>query len=1337
MRSSKSPFKRKSHSRETSHDENSAIFHKRTISGSSAHHSRNVSQGAMASSAPPISGGNYSHKRNVSRASNSSQNSNFLAEQYERDRKAIINCCFSRPDHKTGEPPNNYITHVRIIEDSKFPSSKPSPDSKLENKKKRILILSAKPNNAKLIQIHKARENSDGSFQIGRTWKLSELVRVEKDLDISEGFTLTMGKNYYWETNSAKERTVFIKSLISLYIQTFEGHVPQLVNWDLSLFYLDERSYQRAVITNRPGSVSPIKSPTSNFAANTVQSMDSAPSSTSFDRARRSEVEGVIPVTTPTNVTYHPEIKSLNKAPYSSNSTLNEVNRRYELEQQQQQQEAEQRRLEERGKLQLQKENEIQKLEEEKRIKQEERKRQMELELERQRQIEKEEKERQMELESKRKLELERQRQYEEEQRLNKEREFLELQRRQREEIAEGQRREEQERIAREEQEERNKKSKSDNESYAQEINGRVDNLLEDLNAVLGDETETTPALQNSTYIPERSIARTRDQSKKPLNIAKVEALDGSDLNDSISIDDEIVGLNTSNVSEEYQDEKNDLSFEKGDEVRYSKSFEDGAPHMYHEVSIIQEETPSDSQKLTLPKENEDRSILINPKEETKKMENIDDEVLLEILTDINWTTEDDADSMIERIDMRLAETEYSFNQNLLSLQKIGPNLRPYEDKVNEECHRIIPTFSLFLMEMSNFSNDIENVESQDNGLQVESANKKLLWSTLDELLKTVSLDEISLNQLLECPIREKNLPWMENQLNLLLKAFQAIGSDENEVEYNLREISGLKQRLQFYEKVTKIFLDRIVEEMQKKFFNIHGQDISHDQMIRILTTLLIFSPLILFCKEISQKSYQVIVENWNVSIQPIYMELWTKKISQLESFNATCDKTNKSGLNQLLREWNTFRKERKMSDVSPVFKENFSHLTGCLQTMRQECIVYQNFVEVFFHISSKHNFEMYLEQFNNSDTPPILLDAVKEMQSDREAVVIETQLVSRIFQPIVTRLSSLFVELVKNEPTLAPALSLYLENEIKSLESSNHEFLLSAVTRMYTQIKQVWSDNVDEQALYFERISIATTNGEILPAIVDLPVDLKNSEDLVRSTKSLMKIKETDRSYESIELMSSSFRKLSIAATQPIAHKEGNSSINPSLSDSAALNNDYMQTISLLVNSNWLIEMLSMLNFNKDGIFDTPLQNVKKVFDVEKESYASFLLRDTMPKLTAFVYGVSNIIENTNNVNMTNPSRWAAYSRQNLENILLAYTSHEIETLVKRLHTHMANDFDYHQEDAINNVLCDKLWSCIQGQTVSLYLKLYTVIDKHYKGTNIRFTKNDVISAFEEYKSA
>lgn len=300
--------------------------------------------------------------------------------------------------------------------------------------------------------------------------------------------------------------------MITLYIQTFEGHVPELINWDLSLFYLDEKSYQRAVITNRPGSISPIKSPTSNFAANTAQSMGSVPSSSSFDRARRFEAENDVPANTPTGVAYHTEMKSLSKAPYSSNSTLNEVNRRYELEQQQLQLEAEQKRLEEQRKLQLQKENEMQKLEEEKRIKQEEQKRKMEQE-------------------SKRQQELELQRQAEEEQRLKEERELLELQEKQREQdVLERQRIEEQERLARDEEEERNKKTQLDNEGYAQEINGKVDNLLEDLNAVLGEETKITSAVQSNTYIPERSVARTQNQLKKPLNVAKVETLDGSDL---------------------------------------------------------------------------------------------------------------------------------------------------------------------------------------------------------------------------------------------------------------------------------------------------------------------------------------------------------------------------------------------------------------------------------------------------------------------------------------------------------------------------------------------------------------------------------------------------------------------------------------------------------------------------------------------------------------------------------------------------------------------------------------------------------------------------------------
>lgn len=53
-------------------------------------------------------------------------------------------------------------------------------------------------------QVHKARENSDGSIQIGRTWLLKDLTQVINNTDNNEGFLLNMNKTYYWETNSGR-----------------------------------------------------------------------------------------------------------------------------------------------------------------------------------------------------------------------------------------------------------------------------------------------------------------------------------------------------------------------------------------------------------------------------------------------------------------------------------------------------------------------------------------------------------------------------------------------------------------------------------------------------------------------------------------------------------------------------------------------------------------------------------------------------------------------------------------------------------------------------------------------------------------------------------------------------------------------------------------------------------------------------------------------------------------------------------------------------------------------------------------------------------------------------
>ncbi|CCH63185.1 hypothetical protein TBLA_0J01890 [Henningerozyma blattae CBS 6284] len=186
--------------------------------------------------------------RRKSEAYEPRRRSNFLANQYDRDRRNIILSCFSKPNSKTFEAPNKYITHVRITEDPNYPNIRPPHDLGVEYRKNRIIIISTKPYDKKIVEVHKAKEIQSGVFRIGRTWKLAELTSIEKDVDSENRFICRLSKNYHWQTNSSRERTIFVKSLVNIYMQAFDGHVPELINWDLSTFYLDERTYQKALI---------------------------------------------------------------------------------------------------------------------------------------------------------------------------------------------------------------------------------------------------------------------------------------------------------------------------------------------------------------------------------------------------------------------------------------------------------------------------------------------------------------------------------------------------------------------------------------------------------------------------------------------------------------------------------------------------------------------------------------------------------------------------------------------------------------------------------------------------------------------------------------------------------------------------------------------------------------------------------------------------------------------------------------------------------------------------------------------------------------------------------
>lgn len=91
--------------------------------------------------------------------------------------------------------------------------------------------------------MHKARENANGTFSIGKTWNFEELSEIQSFTDFRpskpeerdwaqwaglNGFMVTLGKPYFWVANSPKEKSYFIASLIKVYERYTNGKQPHL-----------------------------------------------------------------------------------------------------------------------------------------------------------------------------------------------------------------------------------------------------------------------------------------------------------------------------------------------------------------------------------------------------------------------------------------------------------------------------------------------------------------------------------------------------------------------------------------------------------------------------------------------------------------------------------------------------------------------------------------------------------------------------------------------------------------------------------------------------------------------------------------------------------------------------------------------------------------------------------------------------------------------------------------------------------------------------------------------------------------------------------------------------
>ncbi|EMD41929.1 hypothetical protein CERSUDRAFT_79548 [Gelatoporia subvermispora B] len=122
---------------------------------------------------------------------------------YESVKQRILSSVFTKLNASGHD--ESYVAHVKIWEEASADEG---------GRKPRYIILSQTTSRGGGF-IHKAKSNSNGTFSVGKTWKLTELRGVE--VLNSSSFKITMARTYRWQTEVEADQTNFISSLVKLF----------------------------------------------------------------------------------------------------------------------------------------------------------------------------------------------------------------------------------------------------------------------------------------------------------------------------------------------------------------------------------------------------------------------------------------------------------------------------------------------------------------------------------------------------------------------------------------------------------------------------------------------------------------------------------------------------------------------------------------------------------------------------------------------------------------------------------------------------------------------------------------------------------------------------------------------------------------------------------------------------------------------------------------------------------------------------------------------------------------------------------------------------------------
>lgn len=445
---------------------------------------------------------------------------------------------------------------------------------------------------------------------------------------------------------------------------------------------------------------------------------------------------------------------------------------------------------------------------------------------------------------------------------------------------------------------------------------------------------------------------------------------------------------------------------------------------------------------------------------------------------------------------------------------------------------------------LQSLNDDIAFIEAQSQGLQVQTANQRLLQSELKQLVDTISITEDQLIPLRREPIgKVHGLQSIESSLVLLYKALitidpafvdssRAVSADSLNKMANsgfgnseLASMQALQEKKDRYLNEGANFLDRLKKHMEITFgaaflqtkdtlrnvdqksmpsmrTNIEAHDAGRDM-------LWMLSPVILFAKEIDRASWDALIRMYQNQAGLVYQDevrdnilswkrfarkptgdeqelLFTAQEKEPESLTGAARKLTVKRSQTLARGLRAASgdKETKVNKTQDGKLFAYDVFARVLEDIGPVLLTEQNFVTEFFHATSTDSvdFPEAVSRARPENRRGPNLWARKQYEADRAMAKRVAEVMEDIFSFWPTEIQNLVEWAVSADPLQGVGILCAVDRKMVEIEESNQDFLTRNLQKVHERLTGLFTRFVDEQIRAIEdtKVKIKKRKGVI-----------------------------------------------------------------------------------------------------------------------------------------------------------------------------------------------------------------------------------------------------------------